>query len=369
MGLRRQLATLAVDATHVLLVEAPGAWLTRVAIEREIGRRGWRLALSPADADALVTAGTPGPQLSQRVESVWEQLPGPRSRTVIADHTDTASVRTALDMVAAELLDPERQIRDARKREGSATDHMSDDSDMSGDMNMDMDMSPSGIPLAEGGDDRDGLEMDVLHLPLGPVLPHWPAGVVLRCTLQGDVVVAAEASEVDESDGVAMNLGPNERAALRCDQLASLLALSGWADGHAAVRRVRDALIDEPDAAVGTALLDDLQRRLRRARLLRWSLRGIGDLRPDDQPDAPSQLHGDVYQRLVRLADQARAELTGDAASPAPPASVTVLLAVAERLVVGLDLAAARLVVASLAIDIASTSNLAPHQDEEARDA
>ena len=116
-------------------------------------------------------------------------------------------------MVAAELLDPERQIRDARKREGFATDHMSDDSDMSGDMNMDMDMSPSGIPLAEGGDDRDGLEMDVLHLPLGPVLPHWPAGVVLRCTLQGDVVVAAEASEVDESDGVAMNLGPNERAA------------------------------------------------------------------------------------------------------------------------------------------------------------
>ena len=49
-------------------------------------------------------------------------------------------------------------------------------------------MSPDGIPLAEGAEDRDGLEMDVLHLPLGPVLAHWPAGVVLRVTLHGDVV-------------------------------------------------------------------------------------------------------------------------------------------------------------------------------------
>src|SRR5699024_11402590 len=46
-----------------------------------------------------------------------------------------------------------------------------------------MDMAPEGISLAQGGQDRDGLEMDVLHLPLGPVLPFWPAGLVLtaRC--------------------------------------------------------------------------------------------------------------------------------------------------------------------------------------------
>ncbi|MEP7331680.1 MAG: hypothetical protein ABI692_06280 [Terracoccus sp.] len=374
MGLRRRLATLAVDVTHVLVIEAPGAWLTRVAIEQEIGRRGWRLAISPADADALVTAGTPGPQLSERVESVWAQLPGPRSRIVVSGPADAATVREALDSVAAELLDPERQVRDARERTGFASDRMSDDSDMTGDMNMDMDgdsdmdmdMSPSGIPLAEGGDDRDGLEMDVLHLPLGPVLPHWPAGVVLRCTLQGDVVVAAEASVLDESVSTPMRLGPNERAARCCDQLASLLALSGWADGYAAAVRVRNALIDKPDAAAGTALLDDLRRRLRRARLVRWSLRGIGDLRPGDQPDAPPPLHGDVYERLVSLADQARAELVGDAE---PPASLPVLLAVAERLVVGLDLAAARLVVASLAIDITPSSALAQHGPEVARDA
>src|SRR5699024_5964325 len=60
-----------------------------------------------------------------------------------------------------------------------------------------MDMAPGGIPLAQGGEDRDGLEMDVLHLALGPVLPFWPAGLVLRCSLQGDVVVDAEAAVID----------------------------------------------------------------------------------------------------------------------------------------------------------------------------
>ncbi len=381
MGLRRRLATLAVDATHVLVIESPGAWLTRVAIEREIGRRGWRLATSPADADALVSVGTPGPELSERVESVWEQLPGPRSRTVIAGDTNTAGVRTALDALAADLLDPERQGRDARDREGFGSDQMNNDIDMAGDMDMhgdndmddmEMDMAPSGIALAEGGDDRDGLEMDVLHLPLGPVLPHWPPGVVLRCTLQGDVVVAADASVLDGSDGTPVLLHPNERAARCCDQLASVLALSGWADGYSAAVRVRDALIDQQDVAASSVLLDGLQRRLRRARLLRWSLRGIGNLRADDQPDAPPQLHGGVYERLMSLSERAGTELTRDAASsapPEPPAPVPVLLAVAERLVVGLDVAAARLVVASLAIDVATTSGLAPHQDEEARDA
>ena len=385
MGLRQRLGIVAVGATHALVVETPGGWRTRVAIEHEVGRRGWRLALSPADADAVVVAGTPGSQLAERVEAVWNQLPGPRARTVVAGHADVAGVREALDSVSAELLDSDRQARDARDRAGVDSDRPSDDAeggaemdmssgdaemDMAGDsadgemdmsggdgeMDMDMEMAPSGIPLAEGGEDRDGLEMDVLHLPLGPVLPHWPAGVVLRCTLQGDVVVEADASLLDESDWASERLTPNERAAWWCDHVASLLALAGWADGREAALRARDALLDEPDAASGVALIDDLQRRLRRARLLRWALRGIGELRPENEPDAPPHLHGDVYERLLKLTDRARAELTDDAvltASASQP-RLPVLLAVAERLVVGLDLAAARLVVASLAIDAVS---------------
>src|SRR5699024_10599404 len=92
----------------------------------------------------------------------------------------------------------------------------------------DMDMAPAGIPLAEGGEDRDGLEMDVLHLPLGPVLPFWPAGLVLHCSLQGDVVVDATASVIDATEHRAGAPGrPTDHASAtvtQCDQVMALLA-------------------------------------------------------------------------------------------------------------------------------------------------
>ncbi|MEO8850453.1 MAG: hypothetical protein ABI360_01875 [Allobranchiibius sp.] len=361
MGLKHRFATLAVEATHVFVVETPGAWRTRVAIEQEVTRRGWRLAMSAADADALVVAGTPGPQLSERVETVWGQLPGPRSRAIITED-DPAAVRTVLDTAEAELLDTPQQIRDARERDGFDPENMPaadmDESDPDGDdamdMGGDMDMSPSGIPLAEGGEDRDGLEMDELHVSLGPVLPFWPAGLVMRVTVQGDVVVAADARVLDASDELSVHLEVNERAALRCDQLAALLGLAGWADGHAAAVRVRDALIAGCDAESAARLLDALHRTIRRRWLLRWSLRGIGDLpRDDEHEDGPCTRTGDVHDRLLGLIDGARSDLAG---AGHREMLLSELLALAERLVVGLDLATARLVVASLSIDSGAVS-------------
>lgn len=347
MGLRQRLAALALEATHVLVVEAPGGWLARVTVEREVARRGWRLAVSAADADALVLVGAAGPQLRARVEVVWEQLPGPRSRVAVPSGTDAGRVGAALDAVAAELLDADRQALDARQRGGPNVAAMGDD-DMDDD---EMQMAPSGIPLAEGGPDRDGLEMDVLHVPLGPVLPHWPAGLVLRCALQGDVVLEAGASVLDGPHSHVDQPAPAERAARRCDQVADLLALAGWAGEHSAAVDARDVLLDRPDVAGGSALLDGLERRLRRARLLRWSLRGIGQLHSgEDGIEVPEHLDGDVPARLWQLLDRARTELTGDAV---PEVSLPDVLATAERLVAGLDLAAARLVLASLAIDTA----------------
>ena len=35
---------------------------------------GWRISLSPADADVLVVCGTAGPELTATVERIWEQL-------------------------------------------------------------------------------------------------------------------------------------------------------------------------------------------------------------------------------------------------------------------------------------------------------
>ncbi len=62
-----------------------------------------------------------------------------------------------------------------------------------GDMDHgDMEMAPGGIALAEGDEDRDGLEMDVLVHPLGPLLDRWPGGLELRTRLHGDVVAQVE---------------------------------------------------------------------------------------------------------------------------------------------------------------------------------
>lgn len=356
MGLKHLLATLAVDATHVLIVEAPGGWRTRVAIEHEVARRGWRLAIVAADADALIVAGTAGAQLSQQIESVWDQMPGPRSRITVSDDADPAAVRRNLEAVKAHLLDTDRQVRDAHERRGFDPDDMGDSGDM--------DMSPSGIPLAEGEGDRDGLEMDVLHVSLGPVLPFWPAGLVLHATLQGDVVVAAEAGVLDDNDRLPGRPGPMERAALRCDQVAGVLALAGWADGYAAAVRVRDALIVGSGATSATDLLDGLEHKIRGRWLLRWSLHGIGDLHRAEELEHALWTHsGDVYDRLLDLIDRARTDLAGTEREVLP---LLELLHVAERLVVGLDLATARLVVASLGIDTASMSAAASNGPQDA---
>ncbi len=218
-----------------------------------------------------------------------------------------------------------------------------------------MDMAPDGIPLAGGGDDRDGLEMDVLHVPLGPVLPAWPAGLVLRCTLQGDVVTAAEV-DVLGAHGAASHRGaadtadsPGLRAARLCDSAAQLLDVAGWAGAADSARRTRDALLTGDGE--GVRRLDRLASTVAASRLLRWSLRDLG--RVDEalllEHRLPARMRGDAHDRLLDLLERARAEV-GDYAAPehSTPGAWGAAL---PPIVTGLDLAAVRLVVASLAPD------------------
>ncbi|MGY1843670.1 hypothetical protein, partial [Modestobacter sp. SYSU DS0875] len=200
-----------------------------------------------------------------------------------------------------------------------------------GDMDMPM---PGGIGLAGAGDDQltdpDGLDLDVLHLPLGPVLPHWPAGLLLHTTLQGDLVVAA-IPEVLPADGEPpLGQDVHRSPAGRWDAVATLLALAGWTDAAVRAARLRDAALDGgPDGGLDQQEADRLTRRIRRSRLLRASLRGLGEL-----PE------GDAHDRLLHWLDgttSARPTTLGDVAD----------------LVTGLDLASARLVVASLDLDTA----------------
>ncbi len=392
MGVGALLASYACCRAHVLLAEVPGHFELRASVERSLFGRGWCPALSPADADILAVCGVPGPEFAKIIDLIWDQMPGPRVRIEIQDFH---SVDSALTSGGAELLDTGRHRRDAAQRgqvvdpgsvdglasseaceaQGDSNPDMDnvdmdhgghDDMDHGGHEQMDhehmdhggMEMAPAGIPLAVGADDRDGLEMDVLHVCLGPVLAYWPSGLVLKCSLRGDVVADADAWVVDaERDGgtpgvPAKRAAPLE-AARECDHLTSLLALAGSSAADQA-RQIRDLLLDEP-AAVGRAqlLLEKLLRTLRRSWLLRWSLRDLAQFSGADAERCrlPAALGGDTYDRLLAHIDNALAFLSSSPrAFRVDPSDVIGAL---PELVRGLEVATARLVVASLGVDIA----------------
>ncbi len=358
MGVRQWLAKQAVSGAHALVVELPGGWRARVAVEQAVRQRGWRLADAPADADVLVVCGEPDGDLAGPVEAVWDQLPGPRARVTVLHPRQAAG---SLDDAAAALLDDAAQVGDAVSRQGwrpddgpashGDMDHGDmDHGDMDhGDMDHgDMDMAPSGIALAGGAADRDGLEMDVLQVPLGPVLTHWPAGLVLRSTLHGDVVMAAEvellggAPEPGVEDAVT-------RAARWCDAAHSVLVLAGWGSAARSARQLRDALLEGSDVQTVAVDLAALRSRLEHSRTLRYLLHGLA---PVAAPTLPARLRGDVRERLLALLDAAAAELRGDggAVGDVDPAHVRTLL---PELVAGLELSAVRLLVAGLGADLA----------------
>ena len=362
----------------MLLVERPGYELVRIAAERAVDERGWRVARSAADADALLCCGKPGPELDPVVERLFAQLPRPRARD-LADAP--AEVTAALDRMVVAL-----RSDDAAAPVGEDAPAEADDGDMhhadmnhgdmnrgdmdgggmdgggmdgGGDMDMEMDMSgPGGIPLAGGATDRDGLEMDVLPVRLGPVLPAWPAGLVLSVTLAGDLITDASAEILGldpESPGVRRMSG-RERAALAADRIGWLLLLAGAGRAESRLRQVRNGLLDGIEMNECAARLRRLTDRLDRSRSLRWSLRDLGRIEPAARPDIPPEWSGDVLERLHRRLSALSRSLqrvdetpeSADALIAAPSRGGLNRLADTVR---GLDLGAARLVIASVDIE------------------
>jgi len=402
VGLKELLGRWAVRRAHVLVVEVPGAADVRMAVERGLTARSWVQATSPAEADVLAVCGSAGPRMSAVIAAVWDQMPGPRARV---DVVAAAGVPAALEAAAVALLDADAHRSDATSRPASWTD-TDDESDAGeeteedpqsdgregageasdgdkdtgedhGDMNMDMPM-PGGIGLAEGGQDRDGLEMDVLHVPLGPVLPQWPPGLVLTCTMQGDVVVQATAEVVDPVPGRGLPVTGDARRDVivdRCDAVARLLAVAGWGSAAAQARRLRDDALDGAALPVCAAGVARLSRRITRSRVLRWSLRGLrtatrgpGGVGSADGPDVHAVELPDRLRGWLEEAAAAAVAPTGSLAGmeftdveftdvgfsdvgfsdvgfsdAIPPVAV-------PQLVTGLDLAAVRLVVAGTGV-------------------
>lgn len=339
MGLTDVLGRTAVRHAHVFAAEVPGHWLTRVTVERHVLTRGWRLARSPADADVLAVCGPPSRQLAEPLRQLWEQLPGPRTRI------DIDSPRAVLAALAAAEVDLLDEVHGGH----AGMEHGA--------------MASAGIALAGSGEDRDGLEMDVLHLRLGPVLAYWPAGLVLRCTLHGDVIADAETSLMVAGDNggaegpAAAGEQPTSTqdrrwfASRRCDNIASLLGLAGWDDAACRARRIRDALLFTDDLDGPANALHRLRRLVGRSWLLRWSLRRVGPLDAHDlaHRGLPVTLAGDVRDRLLGMLDRAAHGIAGQRLT-GTPGGMPVVEAIPD-LVRGWDLATARLIVASLDLD------------------
>ena len=123
-------------------------------------------------------------------------------------------------------------------------------------------MAPSGIPLAGGADDRDGLEMDQLVHTLGPALSLWPGGLVVRLTLAGDVIADVEHHWLGATPDAG---GPIDH----WDAVATTLAIAG--DGRAArrARGVRDNGDAEGAVDHGGTDAARLRRHVTRLRRLR----------------------------------------------------------------------------------------------------
>ena len=231
MGLRQLLVRAATSRPRVLVIEMPGGTQARMAAERELDRRGWPPGTAPGSADVLLLAGSVPEELASAVDLLWDQLPGPRTR---ACPTGPDDVVAELDRAQASLRDDPQQRLDARERDREPAGSWVEDDMDHGDMDHgDMEMAPGGIPLAEGDDDRDGLEMDVLVHPLGPLLDHWPGGLELHTRLHGDVVAHVEVQRPASPTHVPA-------AVAAWDAVARVLSLVGDDVWAARARMVRD---------------------------------------------------------------------------------------------------------------------------------
>jgi len=147
------------------------------------------------------------------------------------------------------------------------------------------------------------------------------------------------------------------------DAAVNVLALSGWSSAAGRARRIRD------DVASGTALIDvatrieSLAARVKRSLLLRWGLKGIV---ADAASGAQRIGYGEAqsaHARLVEWLDEAGRSARVTAHSYDPPDFPELepkSLQLIAGLVTGTDVASARLIIASLALD---TSLLAASGD------
>lgn len=400
MVLSQSLLRFAAGRPHPFVIADAGSTQIRLAVEQELRRRGWPLAITPASASMLITCGDDLADIVPFVERTWSAIGEPRVRVAVAAGADApAALRAGQRALTSRLVGPTPMLPVHQEPERIPADshrHRNDDDhqqthngahrehDMAG-----MEM-PAGLPLPDRAEDRDGLKLDRLQVPLGPLLAHWPAGLVIQTKLQGDVIqqvevealTGAKTSEppfwnepwLRAAAGEPVSRGSCQRrlAAAHLDSLGRLLAVAGWDDAASHAQRLRDDLLSGVSAGQARRDGTRLARRLRRARTLHWLTNRLGLL---TEPEAASagvtgpalRSAGDVTARwtcwleetanAIPQIDDPSLFKSRDIEGPrgrldrrAPPSAA--LLAVLPRLLEGCELASARLIVASLDPDL-----------------
>lgn len=299
----------------VLVVAAPGATAIRLAAERFVRVHGWRAAYSPADADIVVVAGAVTPELAEIADVVQHQSVPPSVRV---DLTDPVDVDGALGRARARL---------ATGGDQHTGEH-----------------TTSNPPMADRAPDRDGLALDVLNVPLGPVLPYWPDGLRLRAVVQGDVIQDVAVDMVGASDRDESFWEPAERrGARRLHAIGRLLGTAGWHGMALRCQRLRDDWLRDrrPPDGVHTVL-----NAMWRNRLLRTVLTGVGPMAGGDAWRRLRDWCADVTDTMAAVPEHAVAQPDTERA-----------LELLPGLLAGEELAMARLVVASLDIDLAEVQS------------
>ncbi|UYM05668.1 hypothetical protein [Solicola gregarius] len=199
---------------------------------------------------------------------------------------------------------------------------------------------PAGLGMADRAADRDGLKLDVLPVMLGPVMAYWPTGLAVALKLQGDVIQQAAVRGRPEA-GPGQRFWEQHPVASRLDRVIDLVGLLGWDTAAVYARMLRDrALAAGADDRVLEGMAK-LSRRARRSPFVRLSLRGLARVGPEGV---------DAYDRLLGwlAADTRSAPYTAD-------------LDTTCALMVGRDIAEARLVVASMPPDLESSAESTHH--------
>ncbi|MFE3020468.1 hypothetical protein [Streptomyces sp. NPDC059256] len=440
MDLRSRLRRTAVKRPAVLLAVLPGATELRLEVESELRRRGWDIADAPATANVLLVCGSPFADADRQLDAVQRTMPHSAVRVVVSRPGHAAQ---ALDAGLARLQTGVAAQFDATSGHGDAGDvadqsppgggsapagheheheheheHKDKDKDKhehghkhaghhppgqpdieeeghtehnahGGHDHAHMMSMVAGLPMADRADDRDGLRLDQLRLPIGPLLTDWPTGLILHCALQGDIVQEVRVDRLpsppdstsfwnepwlraSRGEPVTLGTGARRSCAAHLDSLGRLLALAGWADPAARLRRLRDEVLAGAPAAHCRERLQALVGRIQRSRTLRWSLAGLGRLPAERARQwgvtGPALVaDGDVHDRLLvwlgeadraaRDFDDVRLMQAGQLMGPRGTVGGTghpsqALLDVLPELLTGVEFTCARLVVSSLDPDL-----------------